>query len=91
MTKVYVDKATGKKLYPVCGAERSAHKIYNAHDRAFNWVYDTEWKDERALAELERVEKAMEWVHCIIGGLIYAPYEEYKIMKDIIYAYDARH
>lgn len=91
MTRIYIDKATGKKLYPVCGFQRSQHKIFNAHDRAFTWVYDTEYRDERALAELERVEKAMEWVHCIYDGLIYAPYDVYLIMKDIIAAYDARH
>lgn len=91
MTKVYIDNETGKKLYPVGGFQRSQHKIFNAHDRAFNWAYETEWKDEKALANLERVEKAMEWVHCIIDGLIYAPYDVYLIMKDIIAAYDARH
>lgn len=40
MAKIYRDKATGKKLYPVCKWEDNQHKIYNAHDRIMNRIYE---------------------------------------------------
>lgn len=89
--KLYRDKATGKKLYPVCSWEKNQHKLYNAHDRAVNRCYDEGWSDE-AVAEQERVERAMEAFEAhVIRGLVYATYEDSCIIKDIIGAYDVRH
>ena len=42
MAKIYRDKITGKKLYPVCGWEENQHKIYNAHDRIMIRIYEAQ-------------------------------------------------
>jgi hypothetical protein len=90
-TKIYRDKKTGKKLYPVCSWYNNQHKLYNAHDRAMNWCYDSNWCDE-AQEWLDKVQHAMGWFDgCVINGLVYAPYEEYCLIKDIIGGYDMRH
>ena len=34
MAKIYRDKVTGKKLYPVCGWEENQHKIYTLDIRS---------------------------------------------------------
>ena len=87
--KLYKTK-DGKKLYPVCNWENNQHKIYNAHDIAMNYWYDTH--SEKAMKNLERVDKAMEAIdRYVINGMVYATYEDYKLLKDIIAAYDARH
>lgn len=41
MTKLYRNKQ-GKKLYPVCSWEENQHKLYNAHDRIMNSIYDAQ-------------------------------------------------
>lgn len=96
MAKIYRDKATGKKLYPVCKLEDNQHKIYNAHDRIMNRIYEaqeTGGEDLEALyKEQERIEKALEIIdRHIIEGLVYATYEDGLIIKDIIWAYNLRH
>ena len=79
------------KLYPICKWEDNQHKIYNAHDRAMNWLYDSNFSDE-AQAYLEKVEKMMEIINgVIINGMVYGTWEEYKLVKDCIVAYDVRH
>lgn len=96
MAKIYRDKATGKKLYPVCKWEDNQHKIYNAHDRIMNRIYEAQeigGEDLEALyKEQERIEKALEIIdRHIIEGLVYATYEDGLIIKDIIWAYNLRH
>ena len=100
MTKLYKDKATGKKLYPVCSWEQNQHKLYNALDRAHNRVSDL-YEDRTATAE--DIDKAEAWVteverlleifdsHIASNGLVYALWEDGKKIKDIIWGYDARH
>lgn len=88
MAKLYIEKSTGKKLYPVCSWEKNQHKLYNAHDRIMNAIYDGEadWED------LYRCEKAMgAFDSCVINGLVYATYEDSLLIKDYIFAYNARH
>ena len=84
MAKIYRNKA-GKKLYPVCKWEDNQHKIYNAHENG--------GEDLEALyKEQERIEKALELIDaCVIDGLVYATYEDGLILKDLIWAYNARH
>ena len=90
MAKLYRNKA-GEKLYPVCSWERNQHKLYNAHDRAMIACYDTDWSEE-ADKERERVEQAIfAFDSCVINGLVYATYKDSLVIKDIIWAYDARH
>ncbi len=78
----------GKKLYPVCRWEENQHKLYNAHDRIMNSIYEGEADYE----DLERVEKAMDAFDAyVIGGVVYATYEDGKLIKDYVWAYNARH
>lgn len=98
--KVYRDKATGKKLYPVCSWERNQHKLYNALDRAHNRVSDL-YEDKSA--SMEEIDKAEAWVreverliwifdsHVANDGLVYALWEDVCKIKDVIGAYDMRH
>ncbi len=88
--KLYKDRE-GRKLYPVCGFEKNQHKLYNAHDRAMNRIYDGD-DSEEAFADLERVERALEaFNRHIIGSTVYATYEESNLIKDYVVAYDVRH
>ena len=48
----------GKKLYPVCSWEQNQHKIYNANDRAYNWLHDT--CSDEAAREFERTQHLLE-------------------------------
>lgn len=80
----------GQKLYAVCRWESNQHKVYNAYDKA-----TIKWYDERsveALQNLEKIETALKWIDNVKDdGLVYAPYEEYKLIKDIIVYYDMTH
>ena len=84
--KLYRDKRTGKKLYPVCSWEANQHKLYNAYDRACNNYYDT--GDFEEMEKLEHLISVFD--SYVINGMVYAPYEEYKQIKDYIVAYDIR-
>lgn len=94
MTKLYRNKQ-GKKLYPVCSWEENQHKLYNAHDRIMNSIYEAQEAggDLEPLYEAqERVEKALEvFDRYVINGLVYATYEESCLIKDYVAAYNARH
>lgn len=85
---VYKDKQTGKKLYPVCSWEENQHKLYNAQDRIMNAIYDgeTDWD------AVERIDKAISAFEAhVIGGIVYATYEDSLLIKDYVWAYNARH
>lgn len=85
---LYRDKKTGKKLYPVCNFEDNQHKLYNAHDRVYNAIYE----DKADYEDLERVEKAIEAFGAhVINGMVYATWEDSKLIKDYVWAYNARH
>ena len=95
MAKLYRDKNTGKKLYPVCEWEENQHKIYNAHDRIMIRIYEAQETEREDLEDLykeqERIEKALEIIdRHIIDGLVYATYEDGLIVKDLILAYNIR-
>ena len=81
---------------PVCKWEDNQHKIYNAYDRIVIRLYEAHengGEDLEALyKEQERIEKALELIDaCVIDGLVYATYEDGLILKDLIWAYNARH
>ena len=91
-----ITKKDGTKLYPCCGFEENQHKLYNAYDVAMCALYDAEDNHDseamdKAQKALDRIETALGWEHCIYNGIIYAPYDVYKIIKDIVGAYDLRH
>ena len=56
-------------------------------------LQETGGEDLEALyKEQERIEKALEIIdRHIIEGLVYATYEDGLILKDLIWAYNARH
>lgn len=93
---LYRDKQ-GNKLYPVCSWEKNQHKLYNALDRAHNSLYDAmDSADadavERAENEMERVERALHaFDGVVIEGIVYAKWEDACLIKDYIWAYNARH
>ena len=100
MAKLYRDKNTGKKLYPVCSWEKNQHKLYNALDRAHNAVSDL-LEDKQATTE--QIDKADDWVeeverligifdsHVAPNGVVYATWEDGQKIKNVIYGYDCRH
>ena len=87
MAKLYRNRE-GKKLYPVCSWEKNQHKLYNAHDRIMVAYYDNEVSYE----EVERVEEALAaFDRYVINGIVYATWEEGQLIKDYVWAYNARH
>lgn len=87
------------KMYPVGRWETYQHVFYNANDRAMNAVYDA-----KEHGSAEQLDKAIEWndrVSDLLGkfdcgprdrsGIVYAEYNDYKVMKDIIGGYAYRH
>jgi len=96
MMKELRDKKTGKKMYPVGKWITYQHVFYNANDRAWNALHDAEEKGgdvEHAASWLERVQELLgKWdSNPQVDGIVYALYEDYKTMKDIIGGYAERH
>lgn len=87
--KLYRNKE-GRKLYPACSWEQNQHKIYNANDRAYNWLHDT--CSDEAAREFERTQHLLEvFDQYVIGGIVYATYEDSIQIKETIAAYNIRH
>ncbi len=89
--KLLVNKE-GKKMYPVCSWEANQHKLYNAIDRIQLALYEATDEEYDKLAEaLERAEHALDvFNHTVVHGIVYATYEDSLIIKDFIWAYNAR-
>ena len=86
----------GTKLYHCCSFEENEHKIYSAHDRAMCELYkaqDSENWDtvDEIYYQLDKIDIALNYVNCVYNGLIYAPYEDCQIIKEIVTKYDSRH
>lgn len=85
--KLYKNKE-GKKMYPVCNWEKNQHKLYNAYDRIVVAVYDGKAECD----ELEKIQKALDAFNSfVVNGMVYATYEDGLLIKDYIWAYNARH
>lgn len=86
-----VIKRGAKKLYPVCGWYKNQHKMYNYNDKMAIAYYDTYGDSEyEALRESERLLSVFnDGVRS--DGIVYAEYEDYKKIKDIIGYYDLTH
>lgn len=80
----------GEKLYPVCSFEENQHKLYNMHDRIINAIYDKP-DDETLYEKRDRIEHVLAVSNTVIDGLIYATYEDSKLIKDLIATYNATH
>lgn len=85
------------KLYPVASWERTQHVFYNAVDRAQNSLFDA----RESGAGIEEAEECLEKYNNALAkfdfgpkdsrGVVYAEYNDYKFMKDVIGGYAARH
>ena len=90
MAKVII--SNGEKLYPVCGFQKSQHKLYYWQNKAWLAVYDNEGNvTEKQEEELEFWNEVLDYAHCVHDGLIYMPYRYYNRVKEAIVAYDLRH
>lgn len=83
----------GVKFYPVCSFERNEHKIEYWYTKALIACYDTDFSDEKALADRDEAEKMLSYFHSYVGndGLVYAPYKDYQRIKEMIVCYDLCH
>ena len=85
------------KLYPVGSWERNQHVFYNAVDRAHNNLFDARENGagiEEAEEWLEKCNNALARFDCgpkDSRGVVYAEYNDYKFMKDVIGGYAMRH
>lgn len=85
------DKKTGKKMYPVGKWKTYQHVFYNYNDICYNEMYDNDHSEE-SIEKYEESEKFLEIFNSnVFDGMVYALYEDYKKMKDIIGAYVYRH
>ena len=87
----------GKKYYPVASWYKCQHVFYNEVDRAWNRLYDVRdngTAEEEAEEWIEKVEDILQKFECNpkdTRGVVYALYDDYKLMKDIIVGYTWRH
>ena len=97
MAKELPRNKDGKKMYPVCSWERNQHKIYNAHERA--WVRLYQARENGTPEEESEAKKAYDYAMiaynafdaCVRDGIVYATWDEGKVIKDLIAGYDFRH
>lgn len=101
MFKLYKNKK-GQKLYPVCSWEANQHKLYNAHDRVMNHIWDLEHEEieknvsiealDNAYEQQEEIEHLLEiFSDVVVNGIVYATWEDRNMIRDYIAAYDIRH
>lgn len=88
-----VKVVNGVKFYPVCNCERNAHKIDYWYTKALIACYDSDFADEKALADREETEKMYHYFMSCCGndGLVYAPYKDGQRIKEMIVCYDLCH
>ena len=87
----------GQKMYPVCSWEKNQHKIYNAHERAWNRRHKA--FESGTQEEIEEAQKAYDYAMiaydafdaCVRGGIVYATWSDGQVIKDLIAGYDFRH
>lgn len=88
----------GETLYPVCSWEKNQHKLYNALDRINNAITDAEEDDSVSTADYnklwdrrEQIEHALfMFDRYVVEGIVYATYPDSILIKEIVWAYDAR-
>lgn len=86
------DTKENKKMYPVGKWVIYQHVFYNYNDICYNEMYDKDHTDE-SIEKFERSQEILEkWdSNPRHNNIVYAYYEDYKEMKDIIGAYAWRH
>jgi hypothetical protein len=83
----------GIRYYPVCGFEKNQHKIEYWYTKALNACYDSNWENEKALADIDEVQKMLDYFtyYTDRNGLVYAPYKDGQRIKEMITCYDLCH
>ena len=89
MAKI-IRNANGEKLYPVCGFQKSQHKLFYWENKAFLKAHE-DGTSEKDYDEWMFWQDVCEYAHCIHDGLIYMPYRFYNRVKEAIVAYDLHH
>ena len=91
MSKVRV--IDGVKFYPVCSWERNQHKIEYWYTKALLACYDSDWMDDKAVADRDEAEKMLDYFNGYVGrdGLVYAPYKIGQRIKEMVVCYDMCH
>lgn len=89
MAKILKD-ADGTKLYPVCGFQRSQHKIYYWENKYYLLAHSDGATDEDYNNWLKWSD-ICQYTTCVYDGLIYMPYKYYNIVKEAIVSYDLCH
>ena len=86
------DKKENKKMYPVGKWMTYQHVFYNYNDICYNEMYD-KGHSQSSIDIFERAQELLEkWdSNPRVNGIVYAYYEDYKQMKDIIGAYAWKH
>lgn len=83
----------GVKYYPVCSFMKNQHKIDYWYTKALLACYDSDWQDDKALADREEAENMLNHFQCHTGqdGIVYAPYKDGQRIKEMITCYDLCH
>ena len=89
----------GKRYYPVGSVYKCQHIFFNEVDRAYNNLYDvrnygTHDEENKAIDRVDKAEYMLEKFESNPidkNGIVYALYDDYKMMKDTIAAYAHRH
>lgn len=86
-----IDTETNKKMYPVGKWIKYSHIFYNYDDICYNNMYEKE--TEESYSKFEESQELLEKFESNprINEIVYAYYEDYKKMRDIISAYVYRH
>lgn len=84
------DTKRNKKMYPVGNFMNHQHMIFNYSDKCYNEMMETETSDsyDRFYESEQLVDKFN--TNPRINGIVYAYYEDYKKLKDIIGGYIVR-
>lgn len=85
------DNKTRKKMYPVGKWKKYQHVFYNYDDKCYNTM-----NEDNSKKSIEKFEKSQDLIckwdfNPQINGVVYAYYEDYKLMKDIIGMYVITH
>lgn len=85
------DNETGKKMYPVGMWRTNSHVFYNYNDICYNEYMENPADKTESKFDQSQVILGLFEHNPQINGVVYAYYEDYRKMRDIIEAYRYRH
>lgn len=85
------DNETGKKMYPVGRWKTYSHVFYNYNDICYNEYMENPTDKTESKFDQSQVILGLFEHNPQSNGVVYAYYEDYRKMKDIIEAYRYRH